>query len=195
MYGYKAAPTPGIPSFQCPDIGFNTRDREAAELTDGVKSWAACSDLCSRRRGCRYWTWHHENAGQYSLRCVTMTDVNFRIADPSAVSGSKNCRDSSTSTTSAPTVTPGSSLPSFVCPDVSFNTRGRIGAELTKDVASWSACSDLCRARRGCRYWTWHKEEAGQFAFRCITMTDVNTRVSDNNAVSGTKTCEGITFS
>ena len=38
LYGYKAAPTPppapGTPSFQCPDIGFNTRDREAAELTE-----------------------------------------------------------------------------------------------------------------------------------------------------------------
>ena len=200
LYGYKAAPTPppspGNPGFDCPDIGFNTRDREAAELTDGVQSWAACSDLCSRRRGCRYWTWHHENAGQYSFRCVTMTDVKFRVADTSAVSGSKNCKDiSTTTTTSAPTVTPGGSIPSFLCPDVSFNTRGRIEAELTEGVASWSACSDLCRARRGCRYWTWHKDEAGQFAFRCITMTDVNTRVSDNNAISGTKKCEGITFS
>ena len=185
MYGYKAAPTPpptpAIPSFQCPDIGYNTRDREAAELTDEVQSWQACSDLCSRREGCRYWTWHHEGAGEFSFRCVTMTDVRARVADPCAVSGSSRCRDLS--------------IPSFLCPDVSFNTRGRIDAELTEGVASWSACSDLCRTRRGCRYWTWHKEEAGLFTFRCVTMTDVDSRVSDNNAVSGTKKCEGITFS
>ena len=96
MYGYKAAPTPppapGTPSFQCPDIGFNTRDREAAELTDGVQSWAACSDLCSRRRGCRYWTWHKEEAGQFAFRCITMTDVNTRVSDNNAVSGTKKCK-------------------------------------------------------------------------------------------------------
>ena len=156
-------------------------DRKETELTEGVESWQACSDLCSRRRGCRYWTWHHEDAGQYSFRCVTMTDVSARVADSSAVSGTSKCRNLS--------------IPSFQCPDVSYNTRGRIDAELTEGVASWSACSDLCRARRGCRYWTWHKQEAGQYAFRCVTMTDVDTRVSDNNAVSGTKKCEGISFS
>ena len=59
---------------------------------------AECIDLCEKTSGCRYWTWHHENAGQYSYRCVTMTQVNYRVADPSAVSGTKNCRDSSTST-------------------------------------------------------------------------------------------------
>ena len=200
LYGYKAAPTtsvpPGLPSFRCPDTGFNTREREAAQLTDGVSSWAACSDLCRRRRGCRYWTWHHENAGQYSYRCVTMTQVNYRVADPSAVSGTKNCRDSSTSTPRPTTSgTPTGSIPAFLCPDISFNTRGRIDAELKEGVASWSACRDLCRERRECRYWTWHKEEAGQYAFRCITMTDVSLRIGDSNAVSGTKKCEGITFS
>ena len=86
-------PTSGIPSFQCPDIGYNTRDREAAELTDGVQNWQVCSDLCSRREGCRYWTWHHEGAGEFSFRCVTMTDVRARVADPSAVSGTDRCRD------------------------------------------------------------------------------------------------------
>ena len=140
--------------------------RKETELTEGVESWQACSDLCSRRRGCRYWTWHHKDAGQYSFRCVTMTDVSARVADSSAVSGTSKCRNLS--------------IPSFQCPDVSYNTRGRIDAELTEGVASWSACSDLCRARRGCR---------------CVTMTDVDTRVSDNNAVSGTKKCEGISFS
>ena len=98
--------------------------------------------------------------------------------------------------TSASTQGTGNTRPSLVNTlNTLFSLVARKETELTEGVESWQACSDLCSRRRGCRYWTWHKQEAGQYAFRCVTMTDVDTRVSDNNAVSGTKKCEGISFS
>ena len=27
------------------------------------------------RKGCRYWTWHHEGAGDFAFRCVVMEDI------------------------------------------------------------------------------------------------------------------------
>ena len=95
LYGHRAPapPTehPPIPAFPCPDPGHNTRDRLGAELTEGVASWAACAALCRGRAGCRYWTWHHEGAGQFAFRCVTMEDVISRVPDQNAVSGTKKC--------------------------------------------------------------------------------------------------------
>ena len=192
MYGYKAITTtttqipittkgPSIPSFKCPDVNYNTRGRKATELREGVETWSACSNICRARSDCRYWTWHQENAGPYAYRCVTMSDVDERVADINAVSGTRSCSDSP--------------IPAFKCPDYNHNTRDRENAVITDGIASWSACSNLCRERSDCRYWTWHQEDAGQYAFRCVTMSDVNSRVPDSNAVSGTKNCEGLTFS
>lgn len=81
----------GIPSFSCPDIGFNTRDKTDQEMTENVESWQECFGLCRQRSGCRYWTWHHENAGPYSFRCITMEDVYHRVRDDNAISGKKKC--------------------------------------------------------------------------------------------------------
>ena len=38
----------------------------------------------------------------------------------------------------------------------------------------------------GCRYWTWHHEDAEGFAFRCVVMEDILNTAADSNAVSGT---------
>ena len=50
----------------CPDHNHNTQDREGEEWRLGVGSWAECSALCRERAGCRYWTWHHKDAGEVS---------------------------------------------------------------------------------------------------------------------------------
>ena len=55
----------GLP-LSCPDHNHNTQDREGEEWRLGVGSWAECSALCRERAGCRYWTWHHKDAGEVS---------------------------------------------------------------------------------------------------------------------------------
>jgi len=200
LYGYKDSVStttsttpwvwtenPSIPSFECPDYGYNTRDRVEPEITDDVDSWFECFELCERRSGCRFWTWHHDGAGYYAHRCITMTDVSEKVEDPNAVSGNlKRCQQLTTTTS---TISP--SIPAFNCPDVGYNTRDRVDPEITDGVDHWVACADICRKRSGCRYWSWHHAGAGFYAFRCVTMTDVYERVQDDNAVSGSKKCSG----
>merc|ERR1712042_381651 len=60
-----------------------------------VQSWEACSDLCSRRSDCQYWTWHHDRAGIYSHRCKTMTMKEYERKDRNCVSGTRACRRAS----------------------------------------------------------------------------------------------------
>ena len=75
----------------------------------------------------------------------------------------------------------------FKSPDYEYNTGGRKNAEKTDGVKSISDCSDLCKDRSDCQYWTWH--HAGPYAFRCVTMSDAKTRYQSTNAVSGTRNC------
>ena len=71
---------------------------------------------------------------------------------------------------------------------VNVNTGGRTGEEWTEGVSSWSACRDLCRQRTECNHWTWHKENAGQWAFKCVTMTGYGSMYSNDKTVSGNRT-------
>ena len=80
------------------------------------------------------------------------------------------------------------------CPNEKMNTQSRKNEQIHEDVASWEACSELCRQREDCTHWTWHHDEAGfdggrQWARKCMTMTGfVHTNV-DDNAVSGDRDC------
>ena len=166
----KASPAspPTIPTFQCPEAGHNTGARTGAEISEGVMSWSACSLKCAERAGaCRYWTWHHSQAGQFSHRCVTMTDALYKVEDSNAVSATKHC----------------------VCPLVGQNTRTRSQAHTVDDVGSWESCAQLCRDSTLCTYWTWHHQDAGPFALRCVLMAGYAELVRDNNALSGPPQC------
>ena len=57
---------------------------------------------------------------------------------------------------------------------------------------SWFDCSELCREREDCKYWTWINEK-GTFAFRCYTMTDgvIDFSISYSVYVSGARDCMG----
>ena len=77
--------------FPCPNDKVNPQNRENANTTEGVASWAACSELCRQRDGCSHWTWANENAGQWALECVTMTGYGYTNNDTNVVSGTRDC--------------------------------------------------------------------------------------------------------
>ena len=80
------------------------------------------------------------------------------------------------------------------CPRINVNTQSRKNAENTQNVASWGACSELCRQRQGCTAWTWHHANSGIWAFKCVTITGYGYTIHDTNVVSGGRTCEAGTF-
>ena len=77
---------------QCPNANMNTENRENAKLTEGVASWAACSELCRQREDCSHWTWATEKAGQWARQCITMTGYGNTAPDTNVVSGARDCR-------------------------------------------------------------------------------------------------------
>ena len=76
------------------------------------------------------------------------------------------------------------------CP-IAVNTQYRVNAKWTENVMNWEDCSKLCRERDGCQYWTWHKKGSGSWEFKCVTMTDANSKTDDSNTISGYRNCRG----
>ena len=75
----------------CPSVNVQTESRENEAWTEDVFSWTACSELCRQRQGCTAWTWHHENAGFWALKCVTMTGYGYTTPSTAVVSGGHDC--------------------------------------------------------------------------------------------------------
>jgi len=177
LYGKPRRPTPttsrpgtgtGIPSFQCPDVGFNTQTRKGAQVHDGIESWSDCSLKCNKRSNCRYWTWHHAQAGDYAYRCVTMTETELKVADTNAISGSSKC----------------------VCPILKANLQGRTGSRIVGRMASWRQCGARCRQEQDCNYWVWHPQGNHEASQRCVIMTGYSNTASDELAIAGSKYCQ-----
>ena len=82
---------PGL-TLQCPDVNMNTQDRVGDDWTSNVKTWEECSDLCQKRNDCKFWTWHHANAGSYAFWCSTMKDAGGKVANTDCVSGGRTCK-------------------------------------------------------------------------------------------------------
>lgn len=76
---------------KCPATSTNTHQRVGKVLTPDVMSWEDCSNLCQRRFGCKYWTWHNAGAGVYAYGCVTMTDFGYSSYDTNVISGNSKC--------------------------------------------------------------------------------------------------------
>ena len=77
------------------------------------------------------------------------------------------------------------------CPSVNVNTESRENDEVTQNVESWDACSELCRQREDCRHWTWHHENSGIWALKCVTMTGYGYTAPNTVVVSGERDCMG----
>ena len=80
----------------CPSFGVPLYPYVDAELTDNVKSWSACSNLCRFRRACQFWTWVDENGGDWgpdwAIKCITMTNIpNVTMTENNGVSGGRDC--------------------------------------------------------------------------------------------------------
>ena len=76
------------------------------------------------------------------------------------------------------------------CPSFGVHYQPHVDAEITYNVKSWSACSNLCRFRRACQFWSWVDENGGRWAFKCTTMTNIpNITMTENNIVSGGRDC------
>ena len=78
---------------------------------------------------------------------------------------------------------------SIQCPANNTNTQGKVGIVSTENITSWKACNKLCRNTVGCRYWTWHKETAGNYAYKCHTVKDAVDKSHDVNCISGSYDC------
>ena len=75
----------------CPEYDLNLGGIVGKETIRNVLSWAACSELCSQRSGCKNWIWHHGNAGRWAYICITMTGSGSSRRDTNTVSGRVGC--------------------------------------------------------------------------------------------------------
>jgi len=161
------SPYPPIPSLTCPMPNSNTQGREGASVIEGIQSWADCSLKCKDTSGCRYWTWHHEGAGEYAFRCVVMDDILNTATDSNAVSGTVRC----------------------VCPMMETNLQGREGSKKLGYVDSWHLCSQLCSQDKDCNHWIWHPVGEHEASRRCVGVEGFDNTAPDLLAVSGAKGC------
>merc|ERR1712142_814994 len=124
----------------CPEKNKNYGNGWGLQIRRNIRSWEACSDLCSRRPDCQYWTWHHDRAGRYSYICKTMTMKEYERKDRNCVSGTRACRGAS---------------------------HGQ--CELDRDTAyfgnniyeadrqwSLSECIKSCKSKRYCKFFSYH---------------------------------------
>ena len=74
------------------------------------------------------------------------------------------------------------------CPGQNFVTISRKGIKRTENVISWKECSDRCREKPGCKYWTWYTSKS-----MCLTMTNARRVKKKKNVWSGTQQCGGPT--
>jgi len=160
---------------ECPLVDTNTKGRRNRRVSDGVESWQACANICAEIQGCTYWTWHHEKAAKpYALRCVIMDGYSSTVRDTNAISGSVSCAET---TEEEP------------CPEKDVNTRGR-GHSSKIVTDTWQECANVCKEIPFCTYWTWHHKGAGYYYRRCIIMAGFANKVTDTNAISGSKKCK-----
>ena len=76
----------------CEQHHVNTQSRKDEELTGGVTSWEACSELCRQRAACMHWTWHNEKAAaQWAHKCSTMSSYGYSNTNTKVISGDRNC--------------------------------------------------------------------------------------------------------
>ena len=64
----------------------------------------------------------------------------------------------------------------------------------TTETATWSACSEECRANDECSHWKWHNLKKTQYAKKCILMkiTRVNPYESNQDIIAGPQNCTSM---
>ena len=79
-----------------------------------------------------------------------------------------------------------------LCARVGVNTIQREDQKYTDNVTSWTACSNVCREREDCKYWTWRTENSS-VPNRCLTMTGYSHTKEGAKTVTGDRNCGGST--
>jgi len=126
----------------CPEKNKNYGNGHGLQIRWNVQSWEACSDLCSRRSDCQYWTWHHDRAGKYSYLCKTMAMREYEREDRNCVSGTRACKGASHGQCELDRNTA-----YFTAYDnVSEPDRQR----------SLSECIKSCKSKRYCKFFSYH---------------------------------------
>ena len=72
------------------------------------------------------------------------------------------------------------------CPAQNMMAMGGAGRERNENVKSWEECSDCCRKKSDCKYWTWNKPQSV-----CVTMTNARSVKQKKNVWSGVRECGG----
>ena len=72
------------------------------------------------------------------------------------------------------------------CPAQNMMAVGGAGRERNENVKSWEECSDCCRKKSDCKYWTWNKPQSV-----CVTMTNARSVKQKKNVWSGVRECGG----
>ena len=162
-----AAPSPPAPAtVACPAVSSIVGGGEGEEVVAG-EDWPACSRLCRSKTGCR--AWQHE--GSECKLFTGLTGVTPGAA--SVTSGDGTC--------AAATHTPLSLYTS--CPMGGRIFSGLTSPSVIADVASWTACADLCRADTNCAAWHWK-------ATSCTTNSGYTHTEVDDGATAGAFDCQ-----
>ena len=72
------------------------------------------------------------------------------------------------------------------CPAQNMMAVGGAGRERNENVKSWEECSDCCRKKSDCKYWTWYAPQSA-----CVTMTNARSLKKKKKLWSGSQECGG----
>ena len=72
------------------------------------------------------------------------------------------------------------------CPAQNMMAVGGAGRERNENVKSWEECSDCCRKKSDCKYWTWYSPQSV-----CVTMTNARSLKKKKKLWSGSHECGG----
>ena len=80
-----------IPLPECPSKDMTTVNRKDQEVTNNIRNWGKCSEVCRQKDTCNHWTWFSDGA---VYQCITMSTYGSTKTNKNAVSGDRDCAGS-----------------------------------------------------------------------------------------------------
>ena len=65
-----------------------TVNRKDQEVTNNIRNWGECSQVCKQKDTCNHWTWYSDGA---VYQCITMSKYGYTETNRNAVSGDRDC--------------------------------------------------------------------------------------------------------
>ena len=72
-------------------VALNSQDLLNMRSHPNVKTWRACSKLCSSDPECNVWSWNHGGSTEWPFYCRTAFDYGYFGKDTNVISGYKDC--------------------------------------------------------------------------------------------------------